>query len=158
MWLPYDERRLLAAYVHLLEGIGVKGTYHQGKLGRIFAPRNRSLDVPAYGDIDPAQSTFDSAADVGLYMERLNRVIAANRNLEKRNLITLEQHLVEPFVVIVALTVSGYDLGRQYTHWLSRSGLWFAQYKDHWLWLLAAALGGAFATKVIDSLFDNGPK
>ncbi|MBA3482851.1 MAG: hypothetical protein H0T51_13660 [Pirellulales bacterium] len=154
MWLPYDERRLLAAYVHLLKGIDVKGTYHQGKLGRIFVRGNRSWDVPQYGDIDHAPSRFDSAADAGAYMERLNRVIAANRNLEKRNLLILDQHVAEPYVVIVTLTVDGYDLGRQYKHWLSGSGLWFAQYKDHWLWLLAAFLGAAVATQVIDSLLD----
>jgi hypothetical protein len=62
----------------------------------------------------------------------------------------LERHEHDPSVVLIGLTVTGYDLGRKYARFLTRSGLWFEEYRNHWLWLIAAFIGGAISTRFLD--------
>jgi hypothetical protein len=53
-------------------------------------------------------------------------------------------------VVLITLTVEGYDLGRKYARFLTRSGEWFEEYRNHWLWLIVAFFGGAIGAKVLE--------
>jgi len=66
----------------------------------------------------------------------------ANKAIEQRDLIKIRRHEHESDVVGIILTISGYDLGRKYNSWLTRSGLWFVEYKDHWFWLILGFFGG----------------
>jgi hypothetical protein len=67
----------------------------------------------------------------------------------QRHLLSVEYNQPEPNVVRVTLTVAGYDQGRKYSGWFSRSGEWFAEYRNHWIFIivgfLAGILGGLFA-------------
>jgi len=50
------------------------------------------------------------------------------------------------------LTLEGHDLAAKYDNWFSRTGLWFAEYKDHWIWLLTGFLGGIIGALVVEWL------
>jgi len=52
--------------------------------------------------------------------------------------------------VTVQLSLEGYDLGRKYSSWWTRSGLWFAEYKNHWIWLIVSFLGGIIGGLLIN--------
>jgi hypothetical protein len=84
------------------------------------------------------------------YFDYIARIECANSHLHERGLIILEKHQHEPNVVSITLTVSGYDLGRKYLGYFSSSGMWFEEYKKHWLWLIVAFIGGVIVTKLID--------
>ena len=83
------------------------------------------------------------------YWDETTRVKAQTPTSQAR-LIVLEHHEQERDVVLIALTVDGYDLGRKYAGFLTRSGLWFEEYRDHWLWLVIAFFGGVIGTKLLD--------
>ena len=37
-----------------------------------------------------------------------------------------------------------------YARFLTRSGEWFEEYRNHWLWLIVAFFGGAIGTKLVE--------
>ena len=39
---------------------------------------------------------------------------------------------------------------RRYSNFLESSGLWFQEYKHHWIWLIVALFGGALGVKLFD--------
>jgi hypothetical protein len=65
-------------------------------------------------------------------------------------MIVLDHHESELQVDIITLTVDGYDLGRKYAKWFTRSGLWFEEYRNHWLWLIVAFFGGVAGARVLE--------
>jgi hypothetical protein len=78
------------------------------------------------------------------------RIKRANKMLNARNMVTIRPHDHNQDVVVIALTVDGYDLGRRYRNWVESTGLLFAHYKDHWIWLIVAATAGGIITKLLD--------
>ena len=88
----------------------------------------------------------DEAAE---YIEGALRVEKANAVLHERGLIEVTPHQVAKFVCVVKLTIKGYDLGWRYSRWFSRTGLWFAEYRNHWLWLIVSFLGGVLGALVV---------
>jgi hypothetical protein len=83
----------------------------------------------------------------------LHRVRIANTSLDKRGMIILMPPRGDG--VDLELTLTGYDLGRKYNSWLIRTGLWFAEYKDHWFWLILSFLGGIIGALIVNWL-SNG--
>ena len=100
------------------------------------------------------------------YKNNSARVVRASRNLAGRRLICFEEyeHVRGVFftgdwavgdlvaflpgpkdaqadreATVVELTLEGWDLGRKYSHWVTRTGLWWAEYKGHWIWSIVAA-------------------
>jgi hypothetical protein len=79
-------------------------------------------------------------------------VEAANRALQDRHLVSV--HEDGTGIYTVTMTLEGRDLGRKYNSWFDRSGLWFREYKDHWVWLVVSFLSGVLGTLVVQSLSD----
>ena len=53
----------------------------------------------------------------------------------------------------ITLYQQGHDLGKKYnSSWLVWSGLWFAEYKDHWFWLILGFLGGIIGAVLVNWL------
>jgi hypothetical protein len=158
MWLPKDERRLLAGYYGNIGDVkrGSERVYRLGSLGCLLRFRGHRSRVPEYGEREDSMASADDLESmkhaIKQEVEVRNRVGKANGLLAARGLITCTPHESEPDVAIIGLTVDGYDLGRRYSSFWASSGLWFREYREHWGWLVAAFLGGAVATKSIDFL------
>lgn len=54
--------------------------------------------------------------------------------------------------VILEFTLKGLDLANKYNCWFTRSGLWFAECKDHWLWLILGFIGGILGALLVNWL------
>ncbi|MCH8119927.1 MAG: hypothetical protein IIC00_09390 [Planctomycetes bacterium] len=123
MWLPKDEREVLRHYYKKVYESGVETR------GQIFL---NELEKCLSGK------------------NRRNRTKIASRMLLQRNLLAFfnDQH----DAVTVQLTLDGYDLGRKYSSWWTRSGLWFAEYKNHWIWIIVSFLGGVIGGLLINWL------
>lgn len=157
MWLPKDERRLLAGYYNVIGGLGRRNVYRIGALRPLLRCYQSRSKVPEYGDAaEPAHDHGTSQKGmkewVNKHFDETNRIELANKHLHERGLIVLELHENEHDVVLISLTVDGYDVGRKYAGFLTRSGLWFEEYRNHWLWLIIAFFGGAIGVKLVDVL------
>ncbi len=154
MWLPKDERKLLQGYYVT---IGKVGEQHEFPLENLmgFIKSSASVHLPPADDPQHAKK-------YNAWLKDWSRVITANEALEERRLIT-SSHDNDIFIrtykeagpnprLIFSLTITGYDLGRKYNSWWSRSGLWFAEYKDHWFWLIVSFLGGVIGGLLINWL------
>jgi len=154
MWLPKDERRLLAGYYSLIGEIGTEKVYRFGDLARLLRFRGHKSSVPEYGDSDRSSTQTDDLEtmkrEAVKYIDACNRIEKANTLLAARGLIKFTPHQHEIHVVVVGLSVDGYDLGRRYSNLLEASGLWFQEYRNHWVWLIAAFFGGAVGVKMIE--------
>ena len=79
-------------------------------------------------------------------------VEVANKMLQDRHLVDVRENGTGFYTVM--LTLEGRALGRKYNSWFDRSGLWFREYKDHWVWLIVSFLGGVLSTPVVQSVSD----
>lgn len=75
---------------------------------------------------------------------------AANKRLHERGFIELGKREMEK--IPVKLNLQGWDLGRKYNSLLIRSGLWFAEYKHHWFWIVLAYVAGILSTLIVNRL------
>jgi hypothetical protein len=133
MWLPTDERRLLAGYSRTFGADFETRVFQLHELAGLLYGKAQAAEY-GYETKDAEIDDFDQlkSAIKRLIVDR-KRVEAANQILAARKLISLERHSSERIVVIVGLTLEGYDLGRRYSSWFTRSDMWFREYKDHWL-------------------------
>ncbi|MGA2033724.1 MAG: hypothetical protein ABSG68_15835 [Thermoguttaceae bacterium] len=155
MWLPKDERRLLAGYYSLIGEVAKTKLYCVSALRPLLTCWNSSLKVAEYGDTaQPSRDDSGNAKGMKRWVKKrfneTNRIERANKHLHERGLIALERHQHEHEVVLITLTLDGYDLGGKYAGFLARSGLWFEEYRNHWLWLIVAFFGGAIGAKLLD--------
>jgi hypothetical protein len=160
VWLPIDERRLLAAYFVSIGRLGADEAFQLDTLGRALSFTWRVTLMLPYGE-EPARPIDDQKAlkeATVKYIRESKRVEAANRTLAARGLIALSPAQPVPSVVVLNLTLAGYDLGRRYASWWDWSGLLFREYKDHWLWLLAACAGGGVVAKFLALIFTHKGK
>jgi hypothetical protein len=154
VWLPTDERRLLAGYFTHIGEVGETKAYKVRELRKLLA-RTPPAKLWEYDDNDspPDNDTGENNQDfIKRYFAETKRFELANKHLAERKLITLSKHESED-VQIVGLTIEGYDLGRKYANIWTRSGEWFQEYQSHWLWLILATVGGGVVAKLIDWLF-----
>lgn len=122
MWLPKDERTLLA--------------FCCTKISRGEAPFNL-----AHKELAAELRNKGIEADKQLVHETLFK-------LQNRNLLRWES-CTDGNSVRITLDQQGYDLGRKYRSWWSRSNLWYAEYiKNHWIWVI-----GGFVFGIISTLF-----
>jgi hypothetical protein len=146
MWLPKDERRLLEGYY---VNIGEVSKQHEFPLDDLLG----FIKSNASGHLPPASDSQQYVEEFKAWLKDRNKVIIANKALEKRGLITSPNLELEPSAPItISLSITGYDLGRKYNSWWSRSGLWFAEYKDHWFWLIVGFLGGIIGALIVNWL------
>ena len=145
MWLPKDERRLLAGYYALIRAVDTEKAYHLSDLAPLLRFRGHRWPVPEYGEYE---GSTDNSGDLESIKREIVRDIdgrvrmkKANALLTARGLITCTPHQHAIDVVVIGLSVDGYDLGRRYSHSLSCIGLWFKEYRDHWMWLIPAFFG-----------------
>jgi hypothetical protein len=153
MWLPKDERRLLAGYYSSIREIGTEKVYRLGDLASLLHFRAHKRAVAEYGDSVPSADQSDDLAtmkrEAVKYIDACNRIEKANSLLAARGLIKLTPHQHEIHVVVVGLSVQGYDLGRRYSNAFESSGMCFQEYRNHWIWLILAFCCGAVGAELI---------
>jgi len=151
LWLPKDERRLLAGYAFQMGETGTECRFHEADLTERLSCWWAMKTVPKDGEREEKQCDIAAfTKTVPALMRNMERVKLANKHLAERKLINLERVSLETSVVVVSLTLEGYDLGRRYASSWDCTGIWFEQYKNHWFWLIAACIGGA----LLKTLFD----
>ena len=134
IWLPKDERKLLKYYYGEEEERGETLRFSMHKLADVLGFKGNN----------------ESALKAGEYP---NRVLNTNNNLKERGLINYFNY--EHPNIDVKLSLKGWDLGRKYNSCLIKSGLWFAEYKHHWIWLIVSFLGGIIGALLVNWL-SNG--
>lgn len=131
MWLPKDERKLLALY---------------------FRRIDRPDEQKTFKDFDDMKvlGWKESKSNKDYDQQYINRVWHADDILKKRGFLGgLNREFAEKTLL---LTIDGFDLGRKYNSWWIRTGLWFAEYKDHWFWLIVGFLGGIMGALIVNWL------
>lgn len=175
MWLPRDERHVLLAYyanIFDLDDGDVERYLKQAKWFRssdwtyvLKSPQwipiasscfvqRRAKRIRAYGNrvASPSPKNILSKQGkkiIGATIQFVNRLEIANTHLKNRQLVEITPHACETGVAGVLLTLEGYDLARRYSHWFGRTGLWFREYKDHWIWLVVSFIGGVLGALVV---------
>jgi len=140
MWIPKDERLLLVGYYRSIHAVGSEKQYGTSDFVQ-FLHCQTKYEVSAEMPTRPEE--IEQAVYVLVRSQKANKILSA------RGLITCTP-LQPGTSVSVSLTLEGYDLGRQYSNWFDRSGLRFSEYRNHWIWLIIAFIGGAVGSKLID--------
>ncbi len=178
MWLPRDERHVLLAYyanIFDLRDRNVRRYLEKPKwfcsndwtsvlkspqsvpIVSSWLVQERGRLIKTYGDGTSRDSGDDILSAKGkniiaktaLVMKRLE---IANAHLQERKLVEISPHNSERGVAGILLTLEGYDLARRYGHWFGRTGLWFREYKDHWIWLIIGFVGGVLGALAVQWL------
>jgi len=175
MWLPRDERHLLLGYyvnIFNVNDRNVTGYLDNPKWFEqqdwtnvlkesrwipILTPylvKRAALKVKAYGDNSKKPTEDDKVDKNGIrnYILLSRRLEISSSSLLKRSLINIQKHGNDPNVVGISLTIEGQDLGRKYNSWMTRTGQWFAEYKEHWFWLIIGFLGGIIGALLVNWL------
>jgi hypothetical protein len=133
MWLPKIERDLLA--------------YYYNKMNKPNERETLSLQ-------QITESVFCKEPD-----KIVDVVLAANERLKERGFIKIKEisSVQDAFNnnIEMELTLQGWDLGRKYSHWFDSGCLWFAEYKNHWLWVILSFLGGIIGGVLVNWLSKN---
>ena len=178
MWLPKDERHLLMAYYVNIFNIDDRNVsryvdkpkwfvisdwtdvLNKPRWTPILTPlliQRTARKVKAYADADKTPTKEDKKAEqikkeVRTHIKLERRLEIANAGLEKRKLINIQKHQSCNGVVGISLMIEGYDLAGKYSSWWTRSGLSFAEYKNHWIWVIVSFLGGIIGGLLINWL------
>ncbi len=159
MWLPKDERRLLAGYYRLGLTPNEERWYQECMLTPLLSIRPRLALIAEYGRTPEEREAGFHPAHLGrakkqieVACSRIQRVEAANRILAARQLVGLRTHQHEYGVIGVTLKLEGYDLARKCAGILPRTGLWYEEYRKHWLVLLFVFLAGIMLAEMVHFL------
>ncbi|MFZ0034500.1 MAG: hypothetical protein WAK60_05875 [Sedimentisphaerales bacterium] len=157
MWLPKDERRLLQGYYVTIGKVDKQHEFSSENL-MTFIKSSASPHLPP-----PGSPQYVKKYET--WLKEWNRVSIANEALEKRGLITGSPKIfVQGYTyeeagsnprLTFSLTISGYDLGRKYNSWFTRTGLWFAEYRHHWIWLIVSYIAGIISMLLVNWLSNN---
>ena len=154
MWLPKDERRLLTGYYHAIGTIDHDAVYHLSSLGPAL---NTYRPCKLHQCGDEPESPIPEGRDrinefLNAHVDVITRSRCANERLAARGLIQITNQADSSNVIVVSLTVAGYDLGRRYASGWDRTGLCFAEYKDHWITLVVSILAAVVTSLIIHLL------
>lgn len=160
MWLPNDERCLLRGYYAQLHDVDVERWFSAESWFPVLDGKETTGKIPEYGhEVEPkgpsviAQETKEYLNKARrIYQNKASRIEVANNILSQRGFIKFSKHETVDSVFGVSLTIDGYDLGRRYSSWFERSGLWFREYREHWIWLIVAFAGGIIGAVLLDCL------
>ena len=141
MWLPKDERKVLRKYRDYI----------------------RTIDESIHFT-DLSERTYNATRNL-IERELLHEIKEGGREHSKyvTTCLTEEQVSLKDFLlfseedsarydVVLQFTLKGLDLAGRYDWWFTRTGLWFAEYKDHWFWLIVGFLGGIMGALIVNWL------
>ena len=130
MWLPKDEREMLLKYYSCFPNTREGGEFFAFSERAYIATRNLIERKFIYNF---SGTQINSEEDLAIYSNCVR--------------VSLEGFLPPSGelgdIIFLRLTLSGLDLASKYDNWFTRSGLWFAEYKHHWLWVILAFIAGS---------------
>lgn len=157
MWLPKDERKLLSYYYRQINTVETDQRFEIRDLIKVL--RKKEQSGPPRTKREIILGTYNTLENVNNLLSQRNLIAWENLNPDSISAAyqydhPTSQELFENTEVNlrISLTIKGYDLGRKYSSWWTRSGLWFAEYKNHWIWLIISFLGGIIGGLLINWL------
>jgi len=133
MWLPKEQRKLLRSYY-----------IRSGKTRKNFEVKiYEAMKSLGFNEKKTSEQTTNEAWEM---------VFNVNDILKDRGLINFEHEQGDLSNFKLSLTLKGLDLGRKYDSLLISSGLWFAEYKEHWFWLIISFFGGIIGALIVNWL------
>jgi len=164
MWLQRDERHLLMGYYVKIGEVEKQEWFEMPNWNPVLTSlrvKHIARKVKAYYEKTTKQSNRDNKDDierckkeVKKHIELSNRLRIANAALENRKLVKIRKHESLSDVKGISLTIEGYDLGRKYSEWFTRTGLLFAEYRNHWIILIVGFLGGIMGGTLVALLVE----
>jgi hypothetical protein len=154
MWLPKEERDLLAYYYKKIGKSNEWKAFYAEELTNAIGYFKRIRRIVCrvmcwLKDKGVVKSIKFNDGPV-------EKVQAANERLQERGFIELRVSDLAGDEIKYGheakLTLQGWDIGRKYNCFFTRSGLWFAEYKNHWLWFILCFLGGIIGAVLVNWL------
>jgi len=164
MWLPRAERQLLMLYTVSDPDLnGNAMLFSVKQLGETATKRLRARQIAKCAaqvrgaNDQTSQGTNCRPKNSGgsehmKWLSTKGVIESANNRLQKRDLI--ETRECGTGLYEVTLKLAGWDLGCNYNSWWDRTGLWFREYKDHWVWLIVSFIGGVLGALVVQWLLN----
>ena len=158
MWLPKDEGKLLRYYYHQINKVEAAQNFEIRDIIKAFGKKERS---------GPPQAKMQIILDTYTRLEDVNNLLSQRNLIKWENLspdsIRVLQALPKTSEALswpentnvnlcITLTIKGYDSGRKYSSRWTHSGLWFAEYRDHWFGLILSFLGGIVGALIVNWL------
>lgn len=141
MWLPKDERIVLRKYYHHLQSTQEYFRF-KSLTRRTYISTQHLLSRGLIHQIEEGGPERLEALAISTCQEGINL---------SQFLVTSESD-IECEDITLRLTLKGYDLAIKYNHWFTRTGLWFAEYKHHWLWVVSSFAGGIMGALIVEWL------
>jgi len=144
MWLPKDERKTLLKYCDYLQDT-------QEYTRFVFLSKRADISTRNLIDRGLVHEIIEGGPE---HVESLTASMAKD-SINLRNFLASSEDDIECDNITLRLTIKGYDLGRKYNSFWIRSGLWFAEYKHHWIWLIVGFLGGIIGALLVNWLSNS---
>jgi hypothetical protein len=160
MWLPKDERKLLSYYYRRINKVETSQNFEMKDLIKVFG---EYIFKPLKLSSEVVLCRYKLLENINNLLSRRGLIKWENLNPIAINTLQESPRISEALGWTestnvnfrITLTIEGYDLGRKYNSWWSSSGLWFAEYKDHWFWLILGFLGGIIGALIVNWLSDG---
>ena len=137
IWLLKDERKLLEFYYQKIGEPEKREFIEENDLIKTIFPKCET-------------QRLESSNNYKKWLEGRSRVATANKVLSERKFIKYRE---AGSSIELCFSIEGYDLGGKYSSWWTCSGLWFEEYKNHWIWIIISFLGGIIGGSLINWLF-----
>ena len=126
MWIPKDERKTLLKYYHNLRDTQ--------EYKRFIALSERTYNSTC-NLIN--RSLLHEIKEGGYEHTESLTAFLAKDPIDLQNFLANPETDMECNEITLRLTLEGYDLAFKYDSWWYRTGgMWWAEYKGHWVWIL----------------------
>ncbi len=157
MWLSKDERKLLSYYYRKIKNIESDQVFQIADLIQALGKEEhpgpqktkREIILATYNILENVNNLLSQRDLITWKNLDPNSISAAHSYDHPTSQVLFENAKVR---LCITLTIKGYDLGRKYASWWTRSGLWFVEYKNHWFWLIVSFLGGIIGALIVNWL------
>jgi hypothetical protein len=158
MWLPKDERRLLSYYYRRINKVETDQYLEMNELIKLLRKKQaekskREIILGTYNILENVNNLLSQRGLIKWENRNPDSIYVLKELPKTSESLSLPENTTVTFRI--TLTLKGYDLGRKYSSWWARSGLWFTEYKDHWFWLILSFLGGIIGALIVNWLSDG---
>lgn len=111
--------------------------------------KSKIIKNPNTNSTDNSKGKSNHNSDPAMILlEDIITIESTNKRMQERGLLKYRE--CGPRYYTIKLKLTGWDLGNKYNCWPIRTGLWFAEYKYHWIWVIISFLTGVISTLLIN--------